>query len=149
MLSSPGPMAVPLTDRDIRHRRRQILTAIGLALAALLVLHNPSSGYETSTIHYEPWPMPAISGSNSYPCDPPTEQDRAAAASQEKFLGQSQGYCRNEPLDFLHWHSRGALLTYVETMRKLLAIGGGILFVGLASIWIIGDPKLRQSTNTP
>lgn len=120
----------------------------GLALAALLVLHNPSAGYQTSAVHYEPWPMPSAGG-DAYPCDPPTAQDRAAAASQEKFLGQSQGYCRDEPLDFLRWRSRGALFAYVETLRKLLAIGGGILFVGLASVWVIGDPKLRQSANVP
>lgn len=141
-----------LTDRDIRHRRRQILTATGLALAALLVLHNPSAGYQTILVHYEPWPMPALPGSVAgglYPCDPQTAEDRNATASQERFFGKVQGHCRDEPLDFLHWRSRGALLAYVETIRKLLAIGGGILFVGLASIWVIGDPKLRQSANTP
>lgn len=122
--------------------------ATGAALAALLVLHNPSAGYQTTLVRYEPWPMPGAGG-DVYPCDPSTPEDRNALASQEKFLGQAQGHCRVEAIDFLHWRSHGALLASVETMRKLLAIGGGILFIGLAAAWVIGDPKLRQSPNTP
>jgi hypothetical protein len=49
------------------------------------------------------------------------------------------------PLDFFRWRSRAALWNYVATMRKLLAIGGAILFAGLAWVWILGDPKLRRT----
>lgn len=118
------------------------------ALAGLLALHNPTAGYQTTTIHYEPWPLPGLSGDSvvgaPYPCDPPTAQDRDAAASQEKFFGQTQGQCREVPLGFFRWRSRAALVDYLATMRKLLAIGGSILFAGLAAIWVIGDPKLRR-----
>ena len=144
-----------MTDSLLRRRRRQILIAMAAALAGLLLLHNPSAGYQTTTIRYEPWPMPATPGSSDkgadttagYPCDPPTAEDRAALASQEKFLGQAQGQCHAVALGFFGWRSEEALLPYVATMRKLLAIGGAILFVGLSAIWVLGDPKLRQSND--
>lgn len=147
MPSVLGHRPLQLTDHDVQRRRRQILIGAALALTALLVLHNPTTGYQTTIVHYEPWPMPSLPGSRPdvYPCDPPTAEDRNTAAAQERLLGQAQGHCRIEALDFLHWRSQGALLTYVETIRRLLAIGGGILFVGLAAAWVIGDPKLRQS----
>jgi hypothetical protein len=144
------PMTFCMTRDQIRRRRRQTLLATAAALAALLILHNPSAGYQKTTIHYEPWPMPPSASESGavnapYPCDPPTEEDRKAAASQRQFLGEAQGQCRSMPLDFFRWRSRGALLDYVATMRKLLAIGGAILFAGLAWIWILGDPKLRRT----
>ncbi len=146
------PMAFSMTPEQIRRRRRQTLLAMAAALAALLILHNPSAGYQKTTIHYEPWPMPSASESGGvnapYPCDPPTEEDRKAAASQRQFLGEAQGQCRSMPLDFFRWRSRAALWDYVATMRKLLAIGGAILFAGLAWVWILGDPKLRRTEET-
>jgi hypothetical protein len=133
--------------RRIRLMQRYGLAIMVLALATLLVLHNPSAGYQTATTRYEAWPLPVALSNGARAaaetCAPNGEQ-RDALASQKEHLGRELGECRIVELGFFEWRSAGALVPYIATVRKALVIAGAILFVGLGWVWVLADPKLQK-----
>lgn len=126
-------------------QQRYGLTATGIALACLLVAHNPTGGYATTVTRYETWPLPsAMPAQNELSCDPPGADQRDALTSQKRFLGEEIGHCQLVTLDIWEWRSDGALLGYFATVRKALVFAAAILLGGLAWFWLFRPPQPHE-----
>lgn len=123
--------------------------ATGIAMACLIAAHNPIRGYTTTVAQYDPWPLPSTvsaTDQQNAACAPPTREQQDALTSQRRFLGEELGHCRLVALDVWQWRSNGALLAYLATVRKAVAVAAAILIAGLSWLWLFRAPQPRQSS---